>query len=61
MYPVIYEELMKEYRDKLIQRIRRYLESNSYDVVVQYGIPVKKYSMAPAIKDICKDLGIAFL
>lgn len=39
--PVIYEELMKEYRDKLIQRIRRYLESNSYDVVVQYGIPVK--------------------
>ena len=39
--PVIYEELMKEYRDKLIQRIRSYLESNSYDVVVQYGIPVK--------------------
>ncbi|HDR7447998.1 TPA: DUF5591 domain-containing protein [Bacillus toyonensis] len=59
--PVIYEELMKEYRDKLIQRIRSYLESNSYDVVVQYGIPVKKYSMAPVIKDICKDLGITFL
>ncbi|MCL1935238.1 MAG: DUF5591 domain-containing protein [Defluviitaleaceae bacterium] len=56
-----FEEIRKEYREVLIYRIERYLKANKYDLVVQYGIPTKKYSLSPLIKDICKNFNIKYV
>ncbi|WP_191567436.1 DUF5591 domain-containing protein [Metabacillus idriensis] len=54
------EELRSEFREVLLERIERYLSSNKYDVVVQYGIPSKEHSMAPLIKEISNKLGMRY-